>query len=272
MQKDQNKLILFFVVFFLFSSFFHLQAFSLCWHNQSGRLLLSYAFYQTKHFWNREGKRLPTYNRFIQQSYEIYFDYDLTTQDTIFLEGAYDHIQEEVNGRTWGFEDWQVGWSHTLYRFNCQAIALQIVGIIPSGPHKSSLRYGVYGTEINLLYSRLFHLGPRIGFFDAGGGYRAYHGFPSDQLWIHTDVGCFIYPYFYLMTDLWLDYGLGNGKKHINDNFIVLHSNYQLLKGMIQGTFYFHSNASFSIGYEQHIWGRNTGTGETIFSELALYF
>lgn len=240
-------------------------------------LSIGYRHYSTKQFWNKQGNKKPSFNRFDLNEYRFYGQYGLTPIDTIGLYGAYDRIQESLNGRSMGWVDFEIDWKHLLWRTCDQQLAMQFIVIIPSNSEfKPALRYGRFGGEGALSYRHLFYIRNRRGWLDLRGGYRTYQGFPSDQLRAQARIGYTVYMNGYLKFDLEassdLEYGVFNGQRHFNQSLIAFASNYRLLKVQVETVIYVCERYAFSLGYDWHAWGVNVGTGGEFFANGSIKF
>lgn len=252
-----KKILLLACLFFNVSIF----AFFPCNYKKNAFVSLQYRYYQTDHFWNKNGKRLDAYNHFKEQSAGLYFEYILSKRDLLSLEGWYDKINESVNGRTFGFEDPELSWTHLLWKDNKHYFSSRLTAIIPSGPKKTNLRYGRFGGEFDFIYSNLFCYFNRPGYYNILLGYRGYQGFPSDQIRNIFNVGFSPTKWLVLNLESRLEYGLFNGKKDKNRNTILFNSNYRLLKLKIETIFFVHRFTSLVASYYRHVWGENVGAG-----------
>jgi hypothetical protein len=235
-------------------------------------ILPSYSTYSTDHFWNRQGKRRPTYNHFHRQSWLLYAEYALNNCNSFSLNGGYSQVEESLNGHSRGFEDAELGWKHLLYEGKTSALTSQLIGIIPCGDKKSSIRYGQWGFQANLLYSDIFSLFNRFGWYDLGLGYRFYNGFPSDQIRADASVGFDLTSRLFLIGSSHLEYGLFNGSSQHNFNHVVFHPNYRLLKVNLECVVKICSHCYGSIGAFKHVWGRNVGAGGGFFGGTWILF
>jgi hypothetical protein len=227
--------------------------------------LLTFSTYFTDSFWNRHGKKQPTYNRFRRKSYLLYSEYAINNCNSIFFNGGFSQVHESLNGNSRCFEDTEVGWKHLFHKTRESALTLQLIGIIPMGKKKSSIRYGKAGIEADFLYSYRFCLKQRFGWCDFALGYRHYQGFPSDQIRFNAALGCFVNRRAYLIAEGKFDYGLFNGRSSHNLNNVIFHPNYRLLKVHVECVVRLFTQFFVSIGGYKHIWGRNSGVGGGYF-------
>lgn len=262
-------LLLFTFLPFLLTALYEEPHFVTAYIGEPGKLdcLVSYSRYSTNHFWNKSGKKLPTYNRFSSDNYLAYGEYAINQSNSCFVHGGYSRVIESLNGNSCAFKDTELGWKHLLYK-DCAALTLQVIAIVPSGEKKSSVRYGRAGGAIDLLYSNYFCLFDRSGWVDCDLGYRFYSGFPSDQINASGSVGYFCLPWLQVIASAQLDYGLSNGQSKWNLNNIAFHPNYRLLEMQIEITARLLSHLSASIGITKHVWGRNAGAGGGFFCGL----
>lgn len=231
-----------------------------------------YYRYDTSHFWNRSGKKMPTHNRFKQDLFQVFSCYRASSYDCLSVQGSYSKIDERLNGKTYGFGDVELGWQRYLGEIKTHQIFGQVIGIIPAGATQSCLRYGRFGTEANLLCTKDFCLWNRFGFYDVQIGYRAYSGFPSDQLRAHLLVGYQIFPKILLEAWTRVEYGLFNGRKGPFHNLVLFNPNYRLVRVYLMGYYEFYRDCYFTLGVFKHIWGRNVGTGGGLMAGTWLEF
>lgn len=225
-------------------------------------LAVEYWTYRTSHFWDRSGVIKPAGQVFDKKEINTYFEHGMTDKDTIVVKALYDWIDESKKGKTIGFEDFEVAWKRALWRDDTQIVSSQLWLIIPSGPdNKPALRYGVFGTELDLLYGLTFKFKENYGFLDLGAGYRWYFGYPSDQIRAHINLGFDLTKKWQLILSTYLEYGVFNGTPQVNESIIFNDPNYRLLKGYITLRYRLSKNTSLTLGAYNHLWGQNTGTG-----------
>lgn len=234
--------------------------------------LWSYSDYSTDHFWNKHGKKLPTFNHFFRKDCHLYAECALNFCNSLFIHGGYAVIDESLNGHCRGVEDIEMGWKWLIHSGQTSALTSQLMAIIPAGRKKSSIRYGEGGAEFSLLYSDQFFLCQRSGWYDLALGYRHYTGFPSDQIRSNVALGYNVIPRLHLIVTSDLIYGLWNGNSHCNFNNVTLNPNFRLLKGHIECVVNLCSHISISFGAYRHLWGRNVGTGGGWFGGLWIDF
>lgn len=240
----------------------------------SGELesLLTCSRYSTKSFWNKEGKKLPTFNRFNRTSYLLYSEYAVTNYHSLSFNGGYSIVKESLNGDSKGVNDLEIGWKYLFRETKFSALTAQLIGIIPTGEKRSSIRYGKFGFQPTLLYSRIFYLANHCGWYDLGLGYRFYQGFPSDQIRGYGALGYNISRYIQVIATSQINYGVFNGKSECNLNNVVFHSNYRLFKAQIECVIKACSHFSISLGGYWHIWGQNIGNGGGGFGGVWMVF
>lgn len=232
------------------------------------RLLLTFSHYGTHSFWNKDGRKLPTYNHFRQNSYLVYAEHSLSDRHAVTLQEGYTTVKEPLNGNSQGFDDLELGWKYLLNETIDSALSIFVIGIIPVGDHKSSLRYAQTGIQPSLLYS----FDVNAWRYDLEFGYRYYHGFPSDQLRANIAVTNEINHSISIVASSKLAYGLFNGKSKHNQNNVVFHPNYRLLTAQLEIVFQILSQSSLSLGAYTHLWGQNIGAGGGCFCGSWIYF
>ena len=234
--------------------------------------LTYFSWYKTDHFWNKQGKKLSTFNQFNRKTYRLDMEYDLSCSNAFFLKGGYTLVEEELNGNSRGLEDPEASWQHLFYGDGYSAFSGKATVIIPIGPHKSCVRYGRLGGELKLLYSKAFTLLRRCWWVDLGLGYRMFSGFPSDQVRSDVSVGCKVLSYAWLISSTHLDYGLFNGEGSANRNNVCFNPNFRLLTTQIQGILEIYQYISVTAGGFFHLWGENIGAGGGFYSGLWIIF
>lgn len=235
-------------------------------------LLTSYSTYKTHHFWNKHGKKLPTLNHFQSDSYMLYMEYAINCDNSVWLNGGYSTVHESLNGKTMGVHDIEFGWKGIVCADESSAFTLQLIGTVPPGDKKYSVRYGKYSFEADLLFSDLFSVFDECGWYDLSAGYRYYEGYPSDQIRASASLGWLVHPRLVLIASSLLDYGVFNGDNKGNSNNVIFNPNYRLLNAQIELVFSLHSLAAISLGAYQHLWGCNVGTGGGFFSGIWIDF
>jgi hypothetical protein len=233
---------------------------------------LDYLAYKTDHFWNRKGKRLPTYNDFRAQTEAANLKYGLTSRDTLIGWAAYSCIDESMNGKTIGFQDVEIGWRHAFSCWKAFEISSQVLLLIPVGKAKDSLRYGRFGSEFDLHAIQYFQFNQHPGWVESLVGYRLYSGFPSDQIRANIRIGYDLLSWLQASGGLHLDYGVFNGTKPFSGPSILLEPNYRLLKVECESLVQITSMFYLRGGYFHHIWGENVGTGSGWYGGLLLDF
>ena len=117
--------------------------------------LAYFSYYQTDQFWNKQGKKLPTYNKFNRKTYRLDMEYDINHHQALFLKEGYTMVDETLNGRSRGLEDLEASYQYLFCGDSCYALSGKATVIAPLGSKKSCVRYGRWGGEIKFLYSNL---------------------------------------------------------------------------------------------------------------------
>lgn len=241
---------------------------------QAGEIdaLLTYSTYFTDHCWNSNGKKLPTHNHFFQSSYLLFAEVALNPSNSFTFNGGYSAVEESLNGNSRGIQDIECGWKHLLHATDLSSLTTQLIGIIPIGDTKTSIRYAQPGVELDVLYSSTSFIYQHQTWCDLGIGYRYYQGFPSDLIWAQSAVGYEIYPRFCTIVSAQLDYGLFNGESKMHFNNVVFNSNYRLMTLQLEFLINIFSHGSISLGGFWHAWGQNIGTGGGYFGGTWINF
>lgn len=230
--------------------------------------MVSYSRYATDHFWNKRGKKLPAFNSFKENSYALYAEYPLNRENSLFLNGGYSTVSESMNGTSQAVQDVEIGWKHLFNSTETSALTGEITSIIPAGHKKASIRYGKWGLQLALLYSA--YLSEQV-WLDSGIGYRAYEGYPSDQLRGFITLGyCMQYLAFIITGET--EWGGFNGRANGNRNNIVFNANYRLVQGKMECMLTIMEHFSASLGGFYRIWGQSCGTGGGYFCGAWLIF
>lgn len=226
---------------------------------QSGEIdaLFSYSYYKTNRFWNHSGKSLKAYNDFRRDDYDLYLEYALNCNNAFWVNGGFSQVHESMHGQKAAVKDIEFAWKH-LWRETCtSALSSELVGIAPVGDKKSSVRYGEWGAQFNVLYSKYYG----FGWIDTLLGYRWYNGNPSDQIRAMAAIGFNIGSKSLIIATADLQYGLNNGHEHFNSNFIAFNPNYRLLLVKAEWVYNVFSHFSLVAGGFGHVWGENVGQG-----------
>ena len=199
-------------------------------------------------------------------------EYDITARQAVYLKGGYSMVNERLNGRSRGIEDPEASWQCLLYGDQGSAFSGRLTAIVPIGDKKCCIRYGKFGVEFKLLYSRIFELFNRQWWYDLNLGYRTYTGFPSDQLRSNFSIGCTITPNFWILSSTQLYYGLGHGDSQVNRNNICFNSNFRLLTTQVQGIIQIYKHLALNAGGFFHLWGENVGAGGGVYGGAWVIF
>lgn len=233
----------------------------------------TFEVYDTSHFWNEHGQTRKAYANFHRHEYLSYSEHGVTAKDTVGLQASFDRIEEDLNGNTYGLGDFEITWKHLAYSLCQHHIATQVTALIPvKTEFTPALSYGRYGAEFALFYYSDFNVYRCIGWYDLKAGYRYYQGFPSDQIRSHIRVGFALGSYLQLLAGTFLEYGLFNGHSQMCENIFSLHPNYRLWKAEFQAAFCLSNRYYLSLGYVQHLWGENVGSGGGPFASAAISF
>lgn len=234
---------------------------------------IDYLKYQTSHFWNKNGKKMPAFNHFDQNQYSFYLEYNPSRNDVVSWQGAYNRIEESVNGRTLGFSDSELIWKHYVYSCHSKYAALELRGIIPIGySYKPGLRYGRPGIQLSGIFLQYLHPFGHQLWYQTRLGFRTYQGFPSDQIRADVIAGYEVAQNLQIIAATYLDYGLFNGTFRADRNMIAFDPNYRLLQAEMHALYYLNRWSYCAVGYFRHLWGNNVGTGGGWFGSLGVHF
>ena len=232
--------------------------------------ILDYFSYDTDHFWNKDGDRKKAFNSLNQKQVNAYVEFGITDYDTIGIYGNYTQNIEEMNGNKRGIGDFELCWKHLFWSREGHYISSRVLVIVPTGPKKTTIRYGEAGVEFDIHYQRDLCILNRSAWFEVMGGYRAYSGFPSDQIRGHAVFGYQPFSNFTFIGELQLDYGVYNGENTFHGPILYLAPQYRLLTGQVQCVYNILECLSIFAGYSQNLWGENIGTGGGWFGGISL--
>lgn len=239
-------------------------------------LTVGYHNYNTSHFWNKQGKKKAAFNRFHQHQFVFYGQYGITCTDTIGIRGGYTRVNESMNGRTMGWQDFEIDWKHLLWHRcgrDSQQLYMQLIGIVPAKTSfLPTIRYGRFGVEADLGYRQRVFVGTQSGWYEVQAGYRWYQKFPSDQVRAHFKLGWRPWCMIDIVASGFLEYGVFNGHPKINQSLVAFAPNYRLFTMQLEGVWYFLKRFAVSCGYMWHVWGENVGTGGGAFVEGSYKF
>lgn len=231
-----------------------------------------YLRYETDHYWNKHGDKHASHNNFQQNEGSLKIEFGLTEYDTLIALSGYASNDETLNGKTQGLEDFELGWRRLLIENGSYTLCAQLTAIIPGGEEKATLRYGRFGCEPQLLFSRIFDFLGYCTWIDTGVGYRLYAGFPSDQARSHFTLGCCLFPGLLVLARTDLIYGVFNGRKEPSQAFILLNPNFRLLREQLYAVLRIYKGACLTAGCFWHAWGENIGTGGGFNAGVSLDF
>ncbi len=224
-----------------------------------------YEKYDTDSFWNRNGKRIKSFNDFDQWSLKGFVGFRVTCCDTMVVRSRYSRIEEEANGCTQGFDDMRVSWMRQWGQIKGHRITSRALVVVPVGGRKFNLRYGEWGGEADLFLGKCCCYAGRAVWYELGGGYRVYAGDPSDQVRGYWQLGCQVWKCFSVVTDGKIEWGVFNGKTSTVPNLFAYNNNYRLVKGRLYGVVDLWGYGSLYAGGFKHITGRNVGYGGGYF-------
>lgn len=231
--------------------------------------LANYSSYNTDRFWNRKGKSLRAYDTLKSHEGQAYIEWAVLKRDSFFAEAAYVQVKESYTGETKKWRDSEAGWKHAWVEWEDSALSSELRVIIPMGDRKHPVRYGEWGAQASLLYSRLFSR----GWVDSLLGYRYYNGAPSDQLRAMGALGINVASWLQAIGTVELEYGLSLHENHFDRHLIALNPTYRLLR--LKGEIVlapFSNYLAITAGYYRHVWGQRVGEGGGFYVGSWLYY
>lgn len=234
---------------------------------------LEYKHYSTSHFWDSHCKKRCTYNHFDLQEIRSKTNLKLNRYDSVSFTAGYDYINEELDGKTIGFNDFELKWDHIFFNNSRSLWGTKLIAIIPpNNKYLPGIRYGNYGIEVGIFYLKNLQICNYNSFIYTDLSYRSYSSFASDQ--IRNTTGLAIWLRQNLSIDLKSDiyYGFFNGRERLNRSLVSYNPNYRLLKAEVEVAYYFTNRTAVKVSYFQDLIGQNVGTGGGFSTSLQVLF
>ena len=233
----------------------------------------TFSRFETGHFFDKHGHVLKSHNEFARNQYELLIECGLSSRNNLSLWGAFDCIEDHLNGNSYELADFELSWKQALREWDNAILSTELMLIIPAlKSYEPEIRYGRYGMEAALLYAQTcFPKGYKTT-FDTRLAYRWYSGFPSDQIrgelscWV--DLSC----RWQLLAQTGIDFGLFNGKEPLNRSFFFYNANWRVFRARIEAIYYINNSLALSAGYLQHLLGQNTAVGGEWYGRLSFCF
>ncbi|NPA32779.1 MAG: hypothetical protein GXO04_04045 [Aquificae bacterium] len=241
------------------------------WGREEGELFLStqFYYYEATNYWDNDGNKKPIGCTFKKRELALYGEFGLSSRTTIFGKIPYQDL-ECGSSSTSGVSDLELGLQRKLYQRGAGVASLKLTGIIPTGYSINDdlrLGYGRVGAEAMLLGGYGFSK----GWTEGGAGFRYYAGYPSEQLRGYWRIGLKPVNWVILMNTLEIHYGLGNGTvKRIGKN-VTVEPDYKLLQNDLTVALRL-GRLWIQIGYLDALWGRMTGDGSSVYSQVWFFF
>jgi hypothetical protein len=234
---------------------------------------LSFAQFDTSHFYDKEGDKLKSYNIFQRNLYSLMLEAGVSETDNISAWIAPTEIQDHLNGDEFDIADTEIAWKRGWLFWDDAIFSTELTAIIPvSQSYIPDIRYGRFGAQASVLYAQTFFpLGYKTT-VDGSLGYRWYSGFPSDQVraslaaWI--DFSC----RFQLLLETSGDIAIFNGKQPIDYSFFFYNANPRVWRGRAELNYYASDRLSFTLGYLYHFLGQNIAAGGEWIARMSYCF
>lgn len=241
--------------------------------NQEKYCSLRYLSYNTGRFRDRCGKCQKNFNHCSLKEVKLELDYGATACDTVELKERYGFIDEELDGKTYAFDDMEVYWNHLFTAQYSTCWGTRLIGIIPlKKTYAPGFRYGRYGIEGGVFCVHHASIGNARAHLYGDAGYRWYQGFPSDQLRSKVGITLCLPSGFSLDINSQVEFGLFNGKERLDQSLVLMNPNYRLWKGEIEAIFCLCKGIDVSVGGFINLLGQNSGSGGGFFSRASLCF
>ncbi len=233
---------------------------------------LSFLEYHTHHFWNKQGQRKNSRTHFRKNEGQIYFEVIPVPGCVFSTLGTFAAIHDRLNGNAYGFGDIELNWTFQPLPNCAETFWLNVTTIIPAGDEKDSLRYGRWAIEGDLFYSNAKLVYDVPCWYYVGIGYRAYQGFPSDQVRAIINGTAALSSRLFLYGIGNVEWGIFNGRRKEHFNQILYNPNYRLVKIQTGILGYITDWLYVDAGYYRHVWGENIGTGGGFIGGFGLRF
>jgi len=241
------------------------------WGREEGEFFISLQgyYYEATNYWDGDGNKRPIGCTFKKWETSLYGEYGYGEKTTLFFKFPYQRL-ECGSSSTTGLADVEAGVLRRLYTGRGVA-SLKLTAIVPTGYSLNDdlrLGYGRVGAEAMLLGGYGF----KGGWTEGGLGFRYYAGYPSEQVRGYWRIGLKPHPRLLIMNTLELHYGLANGTvKRVGKN-VTLEPDYKLLQNDLSFSLNLGGGAWFQLGYLKALWGRNTGDGSSLYTQMWLLF
>jgi len=233
--------------------------------------------YQSSQNLDANGRKMPGFCTFNQQSTGIYVSHQFSARDSWFGDTAYNSIScGDVSTR--GLTDIEVGEQHGISGpSHPRQWSIKGSILVPSGyPIDANLRlgYGRPGASLGAVYLGSLNLGPKMsGFVTAGAAVKAYTTYPAPQLDTSATVGVHVTPGILLLESYFGSTAIGNGGQvnnlALNPITSTRYSAYQLTEA---ATFDLSKNIGLNVNVWNLIGGESIGIGTTVGAGLWIKF
>ncbi|WP_437560495.1 hypothetical protein [Acidithiobacillus sulfuriphilus] len=231
------------------------------------------SYYTTDHYWNKDGasQSLGSYGPFIKKEVSVYGEYGWDRDNTITFKTAIDALQQNNPGRglqqSGGFTGFDIGMIHNVLLSGPYALSVYGQMLLPNGQrpaqHVPLVGYGRFGLEGGVLFGGYFN----AVFFDTGLGYRAYIGYPSNQVRAYVTTGVNLASSWQGLISAYGDFGTNSGATFSSGN-VILQPYYQLVQVSVGVRYRLISGFSVVPNVTLPVWGRNTGQGYSVGMSL----
>lgn len=231
------------------------------------------SYFDTKDFYNKNGKKLDSYNHFQRVRSDLLVEAGVTDKDNLSFWGAYDYVEDRLNGIEYEFTDAEIGWKRSLIEWDNAIFSAEILALVPyEQKYEPEIKYGRWGGEFAFLYAQTYNVCDYKVTLDGRLGYRWYSGFPSDQIrsdisaWV--DVSC----HWQFLAQSSVEYGLFNGKEPPNYSFFFYNAKYRVWKGRLEAIYYVTERFAITAGYMRHFMGENIAYGGEVYAKVTYCF
>lgn len=233
----------------------------------------TYSFFDTDHFYDRNGKSLYSYNSFQRHEMTVLAEAGLSSKDNLSIKAGFDVIHDRLNGELDEFSDAELGWKRSLVEWDNAILSSELLMIFPiEQNYQPEVRYGRWGAEGALLYAQSYFPCDKKLTLDGRLAYRWYSGFPSDQ--VRSELSCWLdlSCRWQLLAQTRVEYGLDNGHEPKNISFFFWNAKYRVWQGKLEAIYYLSNRLALSAGYMRHFMGERIAVGGEWYAKVLFCF
>lgn len=233
----------------------------------------SASYFDTDHFYDKEGDKLKSYNHFERTQASLLVDAGITNTDNLSFFLPYDDIKDYLDGDDTDIGDMEIGWKRSLIEWDNAIFSSEVILVAPLiSEYLPDIRYGRWGVEGALMYAETFFPFGYKTTLDGRIGYRWYSGFPSDQIRSELSAWVDFSSHWQLLAQSAVEYGLFDGKEPPNHSFFFYNAKYRVWKGRVELNYYVTPKLCLTAGYMRHFMGQNIAAGGEYIGRVTYCF